>query len=186
MSSLARKRATYADLEAVPPHLVADIIDGRIETHRHGLWSHAQIRTATIGVFGRRPELYCLPLMEIHVNGHVIVPDMAGWKHGRLTPPPERNEDNPVPDWVMEIVFPETEALDRGPKRRIYAEAGVSFLWLLDPRARTLETFAIENREWTPTSLFNAGEAVSAAPFDAISFPLDTLFCLDSPLTNEN
>jgi hypothetical protein len=28
MTETAQRRATYADLEAVPPHLVAEIIDG--------------------------------------------------------------------------------------------------------------------------------------------------------------
>ena len=41
MAEAAVRQATYADLEAVPEHLVAEIIDGVLETHprprpRHG------------------------------------------------------------------------------------------------------------------------------------------------------
>ena len=44
------------------------------------------------------------------------------WKEGK------------VPDWVLEVASPGTEAEDRGPKRRRYAEIGVSEYWMFDPK----------------------------------------------------
>lgn len=46
MPEPAKRRATYADLEAVPEHLVAEIIDGELVTHprpspRHGATASA-------------------------------------------------------------------------------------------------------------------------------------------------
>ena len=46
MAERKKRPATYADLEAVPPHLVAEIIDGELLTHpgpspRHGATANA-------------------------------------------------------------------------------------------------------------------------------------------------
>ena len=46
MTGAAKTRATYADLDAVPEHLVAEIIDGELVTHprpspRHGMTAYA-------------------------------------------------------------------------------------------------------------------------------------------------
>jgi Uma2 family endonuclease len=38
-----------------------------------------------------------------------------------------------VPDLVVEILSPSTQALDRSVKRHTYAQAGVRELWLVDP-----------------------------------------------------
>ncbi len=37
------------------------------------------------------------------------------------------------PDLVVEVLSPSTKRRDRGPKRRLYARAGVPTLWVIDP-----------------------------------------------------
>ncbi len=87
----------------------------------------------------------------------------------------------PPPDWVCEILSPSTARLDRGPKRRIYAEAGVGHLWLLDPTDGVLEGFALTGGHWLLLGTVARGETVTLPPFDAVSFPLDDLFPFDDP-----
>ncbi len=43
MAQAAPRLATYADLEAVPPHLVAEIVDGTLETHPRPRPRHASL-----------------------------------------------------------------------------------------------------------------------------------------------
>ncbi len=46
MADPAKRQATYADLEAVPPHLVAEIIHGALVTHPRPSPRHASAATS--------------------------------------------------------------------------------------------------------------------------------------------
>ncbi len=182
------KAATYADLEAVPPHLVAEILDGTLVTHprpvpRHGSATFAA--SAVIGgpfqfgtngpggwVFADEPEL--------HLGPHVVVPDLAGWKRERLPSAAVSKAFIEVaPDWVLETLSPSTEKYDRGEKRRIYAEFGVRHLWHLDPRVRCLETFSLSGEHWQLDGSWFDADEVRVEPFNAISFSLGLLWPFD-------
>jgi len=81
-----------------------------------------------------------------------------------------------APDWVCEVVSPSTRQIDLGPKRDIYAREGVGYLWFLDPDARTLEAFELEEGQWLPITSLSDDDAVSVPPFDAIGFDLAGLW----------
>ncbi|WP_297977350.1 Uma2 family endonuclease, partial [uncultured Amaricoccus sp.] len=61
-------------------------------------------------------------------------------------------------------------------KRRIYAKNGVAHLWLVDPKPRTLEAFALEGGSWILVAALKDDEEVRVSPFEAISFPLSALW----------
>ncbi len=193
MAEPAIRRATYADLEAVPGHLVAEIIDGALETHPRPSPRHARAasrlstRLATRfedGEGGPGGWLFMIE-PELHLGSQVVVPDVAGWKADRLSTEPAEAFITIAPDWVCEILSPSTARLDRGPKRRIYAQAGVGHLWLLDPVAGELEAFGLKERHWVLLGTIPRGEPVSVAPFEAAPFPLDDLFPFDTPPSSE-
>ncbi|TNC12436.1 Uma2 family endonuclease [Methylobacterium terricola] len=190
MAEAAPRWATYADLEAVPDHLVAEIVDGRLETHAHTLPRLGAALAALAGELGAPfsrgrggPGGWLfMPRTEFHFGRQVLVPDLAGWRRERLSSvDPDAAFIDIPPDWVCEILSPSTVRLDRGPKRRIYAEAGVGHLWLLDPAVGVLEAFALTGGRWLLLGTVARGQAVSLAPFDAVSFPLDDLFPFDDP-----
>jgi Uma2 family endonuclease len=82
-----------------------------------------------------------------------------------------------APDWVCEVLSPTTARLDRGEKLPIYAASGVAHIWLVDPILRTLEAFErFTKGEWLLLAVFKNDEAVSIAPFGAISFGLAALW----------
>jgi Uma2 family endonuclease len=189
MAEAAPRWATYADLEAVPDHLVAEIINGVLETHprprpRHGAAAGELYAELTLpfrrGRGGPGGWIFVIE-PELHLGRHVVVPDIAGWRRERLPVEPETAFIETPPDWVCEILSPSTARLDRGPKRRIYAEAGVEHLWLLDPADGVLEGFALTGGRWLLLGTVERGEAVALPPFDAVSFPLDDLFPFDDP-----
>ncbi|WP_375410698.1 Uma2 family endonuclease [uncultured Methylobacterium sp.] len=189
MAEPATRLATYADLEAVPAHLVAEIIDGVLETHprprpRHGI-AAAGLAAELGPPFGRGrggPGGWIFMVEpELHLGPQVVVPDLAGWRRERMPVEPETAFVETPPDWICEILSPSTSRLDRGPKRRIYAEAGVGHLWLLDPADGVLEGFALTGGQWLLLGTVERGGPVSLPPFDAVSFPLDDLFPFDDP-----
>lgn len=190
MADAAKKRATYADLEAVPSHLVAEIIDGTLYTHprpspRHGATANS-LGDELTGPFqkGRGGPggwvFFVEP--EIEFGKDLLVPDIAGWRRERLKDYPEKNYFTTVPDWVCEILSGSTEKRDRTLKMRIYGDAGVPHLWLIDPRLQILEAYENRDQRWTKTGDWNSDDEVRAPPFDAISFSLADLWPLDRPL----
>ena len=189
MAEPAKKRATYADLEAVPPHLVAEIIDGELVTHPRPAPPHVvtsvELAYELVGPFRRGrggPGGWVFMVEpELHLGPHVVVPDIAGWRRERLSAMPETAYVEIAPDWVCEVISPSTEAYDRGAKRRIYGEVGVAHLWLLNPISRVLEAFVRSENEWRLFGTFSGSDEVSAPPFDAISFSLGVLWPFDVP-----
>ncbi|MFF9553856.1 Uma2 family endonuclease [Methylobacterium fujisawaense] len=189
MAEAAVRQATYADLEAVPAHLVAEIIDGVLETHPRPRPRHAMAASDLSTLLGT-PFRYgrggpggwiFMIEPELHLGAHVVVPDLAAWRRERVPTDLEAAHIEIPPDWVCEILSPSTVRLDRGRKRRIYAEAKIGHLWLLDPAAGVLEGFALADGRWVLLATVQRGESVALPPFDAVPFPLDDLFPFDDP-----
>ena len=191
MTEPRRKIATYADLEAVPDHLVAELLFGNLVTHprsspRHGIAS-LSLGDELVGpfqkgrggpggwIFSSEPEL--------HLGPHVTVPDIAGWRRERLPVGWDQGAFVEIaPDWICEVLSPSTEKYDKGDKRRIYGVYGVQHLWHLDPRARTLEVFVRQTDNWLLTNTFVDLEDVCAPPFTEITFSLGLLWSSDEPI----
>ena len=193
MPKHAARRATYQDILNAPAHVVAELIDGVLETHPRPVPKHA-VSAARLGMSlggpfdlgsgGPGGWLFMVE-PELHLSYDVVVPDLAAWRRERMPVITDDAYITLAPDWVCEILSPSTEMLDRNAKRRIYAEAGVAFLWLLDPRTRSLEAFQLAAGKWLLLNTVEASDPVSIAPFDAISFPLSDLFPFDAPQSAE-
>lgn len=190
MAEAARKRATYADIIAAPEGLVAEIIDGVLETHprpspRHG--TAALSLGAELGVAFQKgrggPGGWIFAVEpEVAFGEDILVPDIAGWRRDRLTEYPDTNYFTIAPDWVCEVLSASTERRDRTSKRRIYGEGGVPHMWLVDPRQQLLEAFSRAGNNWLLAGTWRSDDMVSAPPFDAITFCLADLWPLDKPL----
>jgi len=183
-----KKEATYADLESAPEHLVAEILGGELFTHPRPAPKHAialgSLTDELIGPFqksrGGPGDWIFAPEPELHLGSDVIVPDLAGWRRERLPNLPKTAWIETPPDWVCELLSPATERRDRTIKRKIYARAGVSHYWPLDPRVRQLEVFELRDGKWLQIDTYNDDTKVAAPPFDAITFDLAQLWPFDT------
>jgi len=180
--------ATYADLEALAPNLVGEIIHGVLHAHPRPAPRHAASQNLLgyelTGPFqrgrGGPGGWIFLSEPELHLGEHVLVPDIAGWRAERLTPFPEAAAIQTPPDWVCEILSPSTARLDRVEKLPIYAEHGVGHAWYVDPLAQTLEVFALNEGRWVIVATFSQADPVTAPPFEAHTFALDALWPPDA------
>lgn len=181
------RRATYADLLAVPAHLIAEIINGELRTQPRPAPAHAEAASALGG------ELYgpfrkgvggpggwrILDEPELHLGPEpdVLVPDLAGWRLERMPRRPETAYFEIPPDWVCEVLSPSTEADDRADKMPTYAREGVRYAWLVDPILKTLEVFVLSaERRWMLAGTHRGDARVRAEPFDAIELHLALLW----------
>jgi Uma2 family endonuclease len=165
-----------------PDNVVAEILDGVLSLMTRPKPRHTKAATRlarALGAFhdpdqGEPGGWVVLVEPELHLGPRpdVIDPDLSGWRRARLPEEPETAAIHVAPDWVCEILSDRTEALDRGPKRRIYRREGVSHLWLCDPRIKTLEVYRLEGGRWTELDTFEGDAKVRAEPFDAIEIDL--------------
>jgi Uma2 family endonuclease len=187
MADAAKRIATYADIEALPPNVVGEIIHGALVTHPRPSPIHAAAHADLIGELsgpyrkgkGGPGGWRFLTEPELQLGSNLVVPDVAGWKSERLNPIPRKGTIEIAPDWLCEILSPSTENYDKNEKREIYAMAGVGHIWFLDPRAMSLECFQNVAGRWLLTNTFTGKQTVSAQPFEAATFPLNVLFQFD-------
>ena len=184
MADPAKRRATYADLLAVPKHLVAEIIHGELVTHPRPAAVHA--RAASIlgseltGPFDRGKGgpggWLILDEPELHLHGHILVPDLAGWRRARMPVLPDAPAFEIAPDWVCEVLSPATAATDRADKMPIFAAEKVQNLWFIDPVTQTLEAYRLDTERYTVLGVWRGDVVVRVEPFDAVPLELGALW----------
>jgi Uma2 family endonuclease len=187
MTKPVRTLATYADLEKVPPHLVAEIIHGVLETHPRPVGRHGVAQGALQGEIynpyqrgrGGPGGWLFIPEPQLHLGAHVLVPDVAGWKRERLPDVPKTPGITTAPDWVCEVLSPATAKRDRGAKQAIYAEFGISYFWVVDPANRLIDAYQLVAGKWMLLGSVGGDDEVSLPPFEAARFTLDLLFPFD-------
>ncbi|CAA9889254.1 conserved hypothetical protein [Candidatus Methylobacter favarea] len=113
---------------------------------------------------------------ELHLDKHILVPDLAGWRRESLPQFPEGAYISIAPDWACEILSPATARIDRAVKMPIYAEQGVSWLWLVDPDCWTLEVYSLHEGHWLLEHTWQENERVQAPPFIETSLVLSDLW----------
>ncbi|MCB9675676.1 MAG: Uma2 family endonuclease [Alphaproteobacteria bacterium] len=176
----ALKPATYEDLCAVPDNRVAEIIAGTLYTSPRPAPRHANAASVLGGRLNPRWQLgdggpggwWILHEPELHLGEHVVVPDIGGWMRTTLPGLPTAVAwFGTRPDWVCEILSPSTARLDRGVKLDVYAQAGIPWVWLVDPDAKLVEVFRLVDGAWVRHAVAHDQRDAALPPFDAV--PLD-------------
>jgi hypothetical protein len=177
-------RATYADITALPPHLVGELLRGRLYTHARPAFRHlfgaSQLSFLLRSKFGEGlggvGGWWFLDEPELHLLDDVVVPDIAAWRVEQMPTVPDVSFYTQAPAWVCEVLSPSTEAVDRSIKMSLYARAGVEHLWFLDPILRTLEVFVREDTRWLLLGVHTEDEKVRADPFADLELDLASLW----------
>lgn len=142
----------YAD---ITPDDKWEFIHGEVVMHSPALSRHL---VATKGIF-KLMDAY----VQVHALGVVHIekamtsfprndyePDvifLGTAKSALVTPDTLRF---PVPDLIVEVLSPSTEARDRGVKFEDYARHGVGEYWIVDPEAETVELHRLGGNELYP------------------------------------
>ncbi len=180
----AAPRATYADLLALPDHVVGEIVAGELVVSPRPAPRHAVAASVLGGELGPPYHggrggpggWWILDEPELHLGDDALVPDLAGWRRERMPVIPETAYFSLAPDWVCEVLSPGTARLDRQKKLVIYAREGVKHVWLLDPLQRILEVLRLEQRQWVIVSVHTGDDEVRAEPFEATILSLHHLW----------
>jgi len=187
MGKPAKRIATYEDVLAAPPHKVAEIIEGELVLSPRPAAPHAVALSALHSEIG--PPFtrgrggpggwIILVEPELHLGPNILVPDLAGWRRETMSVIADEPYFTLRPDWVCEVLSPSTERRDRGDKVRLYARAGVSSAWLVNPLQHTLEVLRLSTdnpEQWTSLAVFTDDAKLRAEPFGAFELELGVLW----------
>ena len=178
--AVAKRYATYEDLEQVPDTKVAELIDGDLIVSPRPASPHARSATVLgadlLGGFDGPPGSpdrpggwWLLFEPELRFGRDVLVPEIAGWRRERMPALPNVAAFTQAPDWVCEVVSPATGAVDRGRKMRVYGREGVCHLWIVDPLQSTLEVYRLEGGRWVVASTHGGTDPIVAKPFEVVT-----------------
>jgi Uma2 family endonuclease len=176
--------ATYADIEALPAHVVGEIIAGILYAHPRPAIPHAAATSVLGGELG--PPFHrgkggpggwvILFEPELHLVEDVLVPDLAGWRRERMPEIPNGAFFTLAPDWACEVLSPSTEMVDRAKKLPVYARDRVAHVWFVQPTAQILEIYRLDGETYRLVGTHAADAVVRAEPFDAIELELAALW----------
>lgn len=184
MGEPARKLepATIADLEALPPNVKGEIIDGVLYTHARPRARHqaliGHLDRGLGGSFqeggGRPGGWWILVEPGIEVMGSPeFSPDLAGWRVERMAELPEDTSIQVVPDWVCEVLSRSTRSYDLRTKRAFYARIGVKYLWYVDMDERSLTVSRLYEGKWLELGVYGEDDKVRAEPFEAVELEME-------------
>lgn len=184
MGDAAHKKATYAELEALPSNVVGEILFGVLHAFPRPRTRHGRASTRLGARLGRPFDegeggpggWLLLDEPELHLGDDVLVPDIAGWRRERMPELPDVAFLTLAPDWACEVLSPSTRSYDVTDKRAIYHREGVTHLWLLDPEAATLEVQRWADGGYVTIGSWRDAAIVRAEPFDAVELPLAVLW----------
>ncbi|PIE19512.1 MAG: hypothetical protein CSA65_02375 [Proteobacteria bacterium] len=182
----AKTKSTYELLFELPDALRGEIINGQLRASPRPSGPHA-LASSRLGGDLERPYgrgrggpggWWILDEPEIHfvLDEEVLVPDLAGWRRERLPEIPEGHKFTVAPDWVCEVLSPSSKSSDREEKMPIYAHYGVGYLWLVDPKTKTLEAYRLGEGSYATLGIHRDDDVVAVAPFEAVTLHLRDLW----------
>ncbi len=127
MAAPAVRRATYEDVLAAPPHVVAEILDGVLHLSPRPAGPHC-LAASVLGSElvmpfqrgrGGPGGWLIVDEPELHLGGDILVPDLAGWRRERLPKYPNAAFVTLAPDWICEVLSPKTHGLT-GLKKELF------------------------------------------------------------------
>ncbi|MGZ3421105.1 MAG: Uma2 family endonuclease [Polyangiales bacterium] len=175
-----------AALEALPENVKGEIIDGELFVQPRPRFRHARASLFVGRHIGGPFDLddggpggwwiLVEPGIELP-NAPEVAPDVAGWRRTRMpSPPPPDEPIRMAPDWVCEVLSPSNQRWDLLKKFPFYARTGVPWLWVIDPRARTLEVRELRDGKWTVRSVHGDEDSVRLPPFEEVELPLSRMW----------
>jgi Uma2 family endonuclease len=81
-----------------------------------------------------------------------------------------------VPDLLMEILSPSNWLYDRREKMQVYQEAGVPEYWIVDPRATTIEVYALEQGTYLLAGQYRPGDTAPSRVIPGFAVPVEVIF----------
>ena len=101
--------------------------------------------------------------VDLHVDGHVLQPEVLGWRRERVPDWPD--SEGIAPDWACEVLE-HTPQAEPQKLRALYARAGVEQLWIADLSTHTITAWRRDGDGYAPAGTASRGNRARLAPFE--------------------
>jgi len=175
-------RFTYEEYRALPetgPHY--QLVDGDLIMSPSPTFWHQEMlmRLATeLRVVAERTgagKVLCAPLDVILSDEDVFQPDIVFVSRARKAVI-ANDGIRGIPDLCVEVLSSSTRDLDLKTKRRQYARYGLPELWIVDPDAKALQVFRLQEDPNNPAAALTAKDTLTTPLLPGFSMTLDKLF----------
>lgn len=120
-------------------------------------------------------EVFIAPLDVILSRTVVVQPDLFFIAQSRLAELVGERITG-APDLLVEILSPSTSTRDLNQKRKLYARAGVTEYWIVDPEDNTIEIQRLQGTVLSTLALYSAGETLASPLLAGLSIALEGVF----------
>ena len=185
MSSAVKSKSVLEQWQELPDNVIGEIVSGELHVSPRPSPKHSNSASGIIdqlrtpfhnGRNGGPGGWIILMEPEVHMESHIMIPDVAGWKRERIPQIPEEAFFTLAPDWVCEVISPSTAKLDRVKKMPIYAEKEIKHCWIIDPLAKTLEIFENDHFQWKLIGTYSENDNVKVEPFTDVVFTINEIW----------
>jgi Uma2 family endonuclease len=83
---------------------------------------------------------------------------------------------SPAPDFIIEIISPSTEKIDREIKFADYAAHGVGEYWIVDPENQSVEQYLLENNNYLLNVKLQAEGTVHSKMIEGFALDVKSIF----------
>jgi len=169
----------YDKMPEGPPYY--QLIEGHLIMSPSPDFFHQQILSylhLEIGLYLRTNPIGILALAPSDVRltrANVFQPDLYFVRNENRRVIKRRGAVGP-PDLVIEILSPSNSAFDRHEKRRIYGRAGVTEMWMVEPRTRMIEVHTLSKGLDAAPTIIRAPETFSPSIFPGLKIDTQQLF----------
>jgi len=120
--------------------------------------------------------IYAAPLDLILSKTNTIQPDLMMIHRSRLHIVTPRGVEG-LPDLVVEILSPGSRKRDKVKKMAVYEKHAVPEYWVVDPQARTLEQYQLnDGGQYELCDLFEGDERVHSDKLPCVAFTVKDIF----------
>lgn len=182
----AEKRYTYADLLAWDDNTRYELYDGApvalaSPSNAHQLISAELLRQIANYLVGKRCKIYPAPfdvrLFEEKDDAPedvsmVVQPDLSVVCDSSKT---DGHGCKGAPDMVIEVTSPSTAHYDKLLKFNLYQHAGVREYWIVDPAARVVSVYTLENGKYQAAA-YGADSSIHVSILDDCEIDLSMVF----------
>ncbi|MBI4493630.1 MAG: Uma2 family endonuclease [Chloroflexi bacterium] len=179
---MARVRFKASDIwEAPEDEYRYEVIDGELYMTPSPSWGHQEVLgNLYLFVAGwvrqhRLGKVVEAPVGVVLDDENGVQPDLVYVSRERLGIISHRGVEGP-PDLVVEVLSPSTEARDRGIKLRRYAAAGIPHYWIVDPEARTIESYRLGEQGYERAGIYGPGSSFHPELFPGLEIAIDDLW----------
>lgn len=182
MAARSRVRFKAEDIwEAPDDEYRYEVIDGELYMTPSPSWSH-QRALMKLSVYVAEwvyrhalGEVVSAPLGVVLDEETAVQPDLLYVSCERAGIISARGLEG-APDLVVEVLSPKTAARDRTIKLRRYAAAGITHYWIVDPEARSIETYRLGEQGYAQIGVYGPGSTFLPELFPGLAIPVDDLW----------